>query len=230
MITCSPVIESYSLLMDTLQVAAEMPPHLPEDLTLKAENLDNAGDYEILPLPPLEKDRFFAKGQYIAKACQHEDGSVKYYPARINTLSKAGPWAIFEDKVQHKHTDISVENYGTVWAFLEKKKVAGETEDDGAKQARAEASARRKQLKEEREAKAAALKAARPVRTRTGVSMRELGSDEERDEEPSEEPGDVVPLAQQMPPAVRVRSCARHDPPEAVKRAGVISQTGESCA
>lgn len=74
--------------------ASELPNMGIEDLV---KNMPPAefGKFELAPLPDHEA-RNFELGQYVAKAWQSDDGSWKCYAARINLMTKTGPWIIFE--------------------------------------------------------------------------------------------------------------------------------------
>lgn len=166
----------------------ELPPYGP-----KFENLDNAAEYEILALDEVD-NLYFEKGQYIAKAIRNEiTGAYRFYPARINTLTKLGPWVIYEDKEQHKQTDISIENYGKVWTFLKKN---NDKDHDKKKLEREEAAARRKANQMARASKDALRYAARPARSarlKANQNLREVDSSDKEGEEPSAQAkGDMV--------------------------------------
>ena len=78
----------------TAEESAELPNAGIEDL---AKNMPPVefDKFEFAPLPDQEA-RNFELGQYMAKAWQSDDGSWKCYAARINLMTKKGPWIIFE--------------------------------------------------------------------------------------------------------------------------------------
>ena len=61
--------------------------------------------FEFAPLPDQEA-RNFELGQYVAKAWQSDDGSWKCYAARINLMTKNGPWIIFESDRCARHRQL----------------------------------------------------------------------------------------------------------------------------
>ena len=78
----------------TAEEASELPNLGIEELV---KNMPPAefDKFELAPLPDQEA-RNFELGQYVAKAWQSDDGSWKCYAARINLITKTGPWIIFE--------------------------------------------------------------------------------------------------------------------------------------
>lgn len=145
----------------------------PESLKIESiKDMTEFKNYEILPFP--DADAQWQKGQYIAKAWSLEANEWTFYAARLNVLTKAGPYAKFEaDGTEQLQKDLSRDNYGKLWVFLKKTdqvlqaEQAALAEKEEAKRARAE-------KKREREQAAAALRASRPKREGTARTMREL--------------------------------------------------------
>lgn len=100
------------------QVARDSATLPPDDL--KIEGMEGFEEFEIMPLPEAGA-RYFEKNQYIAKAWPSPTGDWQCYAARINAITKAGPYARFEyDGLQQLQTDLSVENYGKLWLLMKK--------------------------------------------------------------------------------------------------------------
>ena len=184
----APTYMCVTVASQTGMETAMMPPE-----SMKIADMVNAAEYEILPLPSMPC--YFKKNQFIARYYSPSDGDGNFYPARINTLTKGGPWVIYDDRKQHKCTDIGIDNYGKVWVFLNKKEGATASQA----QERAEAAARRKEGKRKRDAAAEAAQAGRRLTSRQSAQAaqakidklgevrarmaREETSDEDDDEE-----------------------------------------------
>jgi len=137
---------------------------LPSD-DLKIEGMEGFEQFEVMPLPEADA-RYFEKGQYIAKAWPSSTGEWQLYAARINAITKAGPYAHFQyDGLQQLQTDLSVENYGKLWLFMKKKGAVLAQEEAAQLEKEAKALARQAK-KREREEALVALKAVRPERPR----------------------------------------------------------------
>lgn len=78
----------------TAEEASELPNLGIEDLVKKMPPAE-FDKFELAPLPDQEP-RNFELGQYVAKAWQSDDGTWECYAARINLITKAGPWIMFE--------------------------------------------------------------------------------------------------------------------------------------
>ena len=154
---------------------------LPSD-DLKIEGMEGFEQFEIMPLPEADAC-YFEKGQYIAKAWPSSTGEWQFYAARINAITKAGPYAHFQyDGLQQLQTDLSVENYGKLWLLMKKKGAVLAQEE--AVQSEKEAKALARQAKKrEREEALAALKAARPERPRRGCAKPESNPEADSSEE-----------------------------------------------
>ena len=147
------------------QVARDSATLPPDDL--KIEGMEGFEEFEIMPLPEAGA-RYFEKNQYIAKAWPSPTGDWQCYAARINAITKAGPYARFEyDGLPQLQTDLSVENYGKLWLLMKKNGavLAQEEADRLEKEAKALA---RQAKKRERDEQLAVLKASRPERPRRG--------------------------------------------------------------
>ena len=137
---------------------------LPSD-DLKIEGMEGFEQFEIMPLPEADAC-YFEKGQYIAKAWPSSTGEWQFFAARINAITKAGPYAHFQyDGLQQLQTDLSVENYGKLWLFMKKKGAVLAQEEAAQLEKEAKALARQAK-KREREEALVALKAVRPERPR----------------------------------------------------------------
>lgn len=135
----------------------------PESIKIESiQGMNGFEQYDILPL--LDAGAHFQKGQYIAKAWPLDDGEWTFYAARLNVLTKAGPYAKFLlDGKEIVQSDLSIENYGKLWVFLKKKDEVLAAEEAAAMEKKAMADIRQ-QKKREREALAAAKRACRPKR------------------------------------------------------------------
>ena len=169
------------------QVARDSATLPPGDL--KIEGMEGFEEFEIMPLPE-EGACYFEKNQYIAKAWPSPTGEWQCYAARINAITKAGPYARFEyDGLQQLQTDLSVENYGKLWLLMKKNGAVLAQEEAAQLEKEAKALARQAK-KRERDEALAALKAARPERPRRGCaktkSKPEADSSEEEESENEE--------------------------------------------
>ena len=157
---------------------------------LKIEGMEGFEQFEIMPLPEADAC-YFEKGQYIAKAWPSSTGEWQFYAARINVITKAGPYAHFQyDGLQQLQTDLSVENYGKLWLLM-KKKGAVLAQEEAAKLEKEAKALARQAKKRERDEALAALIAVRPERPRRGCakpeSKPEADSSEEEESENEEE-------------------------------------------
>ena len=142
---------------------------LPSD-DLKIEGMEGFEQFEIMPLPEADAC-YFEKGQYIAKAWPSSTGEWQLYAARINAITKAGPYAHFQyDGLQQLQTDLSVENYGKLWLFMKKNGAVLAQEEAAQMEKEAKALARQAR-KSDRAAALVALRAVRPQRPRRDCAV-----------------------------------------------------------
>lgn len=154
-----------------VQVATQDAMLPPE--SLKMESIKSMPEFEQFEIVPenLHLVAQFQKGQHIAKAWQQEEGDWTYYAARINSLTKEGPYAYFlADGQQVLQKDLSRENYGKLWVFLKKTEQALRAEEaaakskETAKKERQEAARIRDESKRKREEEAQQVRDNRPKR------------------------------------------------------------------
>ena len=135
----------------------------PESVKIESiQGMKEFEQYEMLSV--LDAGAHFQKGQYIAKAWPLDGGEWTFYTARLNVLTRAGPWAKFHvDGQEVVQSDLSIENYGKLWVFLKKKDniLAAEEAAEMEKKARADI---RKEKKRQREMQAVVARASRPKR------------------------------------------------------------------
>lgn len=181
-LTCSYIPLQYSVVQ-----AAKGPVKLPPDsINIKSiESMEEFENYEILSIR--DAGLYFQKGQYIAKAWMLDNEEWTFYAARLNVLTKDGPYAYFEaDKMEVVQTDLSLENYGELWVFLKKKHAVLMAEEAAAVEKEA-AKRIREEKKRAREAEAAVARANRPKREGRRASSRAAATYAEKNSEDDED-------------------------------------------